>query len=194
MNFFRCSIVVMQVSLWINVNDIAVSTSSSLSSLLWQVAAFTLTEIMLTCSRSLLIFMKCTSFFTSSLLWCLLHLLLLLFLHLLRWWLNSWLLINIFIFACFNKCWCMLNHHDQKIWCCCCVHHLSVVMIHMCCALIERACKCKHCFVEKHNYVMNLISRSLQLMMCHAAWMITQHLITYNWNHLTLHLRQWKNE
>ncbi len=99
------------------------------------------------------------------------------------------------IYLCmFNKCWCMLNHHDQKIWCCRCVHHLSVVTIHMCRVLIERACKCEHCFEEKHNYVMNLVSRLLQLMMHHAAWTITQHFITHAWDHLALRLQQWKSE
>ncbi len=153
-----------------------------------------LIEIMLTCSQSLLIFLRCTFFFTSSSLQRLSRLLLLLLSRLLRWWLNSWFLINIFIFACFNKCWCMLNHHDQKIWCCRCVHHLSVVTIHTCRALIERACKCKHCFVEKHDCMMNLVLRLLQLMMHHAAWMMTQHLIAHNRDHLALHLQQWENE
>ncbi len=137
---------------------------------------------MLTCSRSLLIFLKCMFFFMLSSLQCLsrlLFLLLLLSLHLLHWWLNLWSLINIFIFACFDKCWCMLNHHDQKIWCCRCIHHLSVVMIYMCRALIKCARKCEHCFEEKHDCMMNLVSRSLQLMMHHAVQVMTQHLIIY---------------
>ncbi len=149
---------------------------------------------MLTCSRSLLVFLRCTFLFTLLSLQRLSCLLLLLSLHLLRWWLNSWFLINKSIFACFDKCWCILNHHDQKIWCCRCVCHLSVVMIHTCYALIERACKCKHCFEEKHRYMMNLASRFLQLMMHHAAQAIIQHFIAYTWNYLTLHLRQWKSE
>ncbi len=131
---------------------------------------------MLTCLRSLLIFLKCTFLFTSSSLQHLSRLLLLLLLllsHLLHWWLSLWFLINIFIFAYFNKCWCMLNHHDQKIWCCCCIHHLSIVMIHMCHALIERACKCEHCFKKKHDCMMNLVLCSLQLMMCHAVQVMT---------------------
>jgi len=152
---------------------------------------------MLTCSRNLLIFLRCTFLFTLSSLQhlsYLLLLLLLLLLHLLRWWLSSWFLINIFIFACFNKCWCMLNHHDQKIWCCRCVHHLSIIMIYMCRAFIEHARKCKHCFEEKHDYVMNLVLRSLQLMMHHVAWMMIQHFIAHAWNHLALHFRQWESE
>ncbi len=146
---------------------------------------------MLTCSRSLLIFLRCMFFFMSSSLQrlsCLLFLLLLLFLHLLHWWLNLWFLINISIFACFDKCWCMLNHHDQKIWCCHCVYRLSVVMIHTCRALIKRARKCKHYFKEKHDYMMNLASCSLQLMMHHAAQAMTQHLIAHAWNCFALHL------
>ncbi len=152
---------------------------------------------MLTCSRSLFIFLKCTFLFTSSLLQHLSHLLLLLFLllsRLLRWWLSLWSLINIFIFACFNKCWCMLNHHDQKIWCYCCIHHLSVVMTHICCALIKCARKCKHCFKKKHNCMMNLVSCSLQLTMHHVTWAITQHFISHAWDHLALHLQQWESE
>ncbi len=82
------------------------------------------------------------------------------------WWLNSWSLINIFIFACFNKCWRMLNHHDQKIWCCRCIHCLSVVMTHTCSAFIKCARKCKHCFVKKNNCVMNLVLCSLLNYQC----------------------------
>ncbi len=99
------------------------------------------------------------------------------------------------IYLCmFNKCWCMLNHYDQKIWCCHCIHHLNVVMIHTCHVLIKCARKCEHCFEEKHDYMMNLVSRFLQLMMYHAARMMTQHLITHVWNYLILHLWQWKSE
>jgi len=61
-------------------------------------------------------------------------------------------------------------------------------MIHMCCALIERARKCEHCFKEKHNYVMNLVLRSLQLMMHHAARAMIQHLIAHAQDHLVLRL------
>ncbi len=149
---------------------------------------------MLTCSWSLLIFLKCTFFFALSLLQRLSRLLFLLFSRLLRWWLNSWFVINIFISVCFNKCWRMLNHHDQKIWCCRCVHHLSVVMTHMCCALIERACKCEHCFKKKHDCVINLVLRLLQLMMHHTAQAMIQHFIVHAWNHLVLRLWQWKSE
>ncbi len=135
-----------------------------------------LTEIMLTCSRSLLFFLKCI-FFVASLaslsLSRLSRLLLLLLSRLWRWRLNSWFLIDIFISACFNKCWRMINRNDQMIWCCRCVCRLSAATIHTCRAFIERARKCEYCFVRKHDYVMNSASRHLQLSMRCAALMMT---------------------
>ncbi len=83
------------------------------------------------------------------------------------------MIFNKHIYFCmFNKCWCILNHHDQKIWCSHCIHRLSVVIIHTCCAFIKHAHKCEHCFKEKYDYVMNLILRLLQLMMHHARSVI----------------------
>ncbi len=149
---------------------------------------------MLTCLRSLLVFLKCTSFFASSSLQRLSRLLLLSSLRLLRWWLSSRSLIDISISACFDKCWRMLDHHDQKIWCCRCVHRLNVVMTHMCRVFIEHARKCKHCFKEKHDCMMNLVLRSLQLTMHYAARTMIQHFIAHAWDCLVLRLRQWKSE
>ncbi len=153
-----------------------------------------LTEIMLTCSLSLLFLLRCISLvasFASSLLLCLSRLLLL---HLLHWWLNLQLLMNIFIFACFDKCWCIINHNDQKIWCCHCVYHLSAVMTHICRAFIKHVCKCKHCFKEKHNCMMNSVLHHLQLLLHYAAWMMIHHFNTCIQIHLVLHLWQWKSE
>jgi len=52
-------------------------------------------------------------------------------------------------------------------------------MIHMYCALIKCACKCEHCFEEKHDCVMNLVLCSLQLMMHHVVQVMIQHLIVH---------------
>ncbi len=151
--------------------------------------SFALIEIMLTCSRSLLFFLRCIFLITSfalSLLSRLSRLLLLLFSHLQCWRLSSRFLINIFISACFNKCWHMINYNDLMIWCCRCVHRLSAAMTHMCCVLIERARKCKYCFVRKHDYMMNSVLRHLQLLMHHAALTITHCLNACIKTHLTL--------
>ena len=153
-----------------------------------------LTEIMLTCLRSLLIFLRCTSLVTLSLLQRLSRLLLLLFSRLLCWRLNSWLLICISISVCFNNCWHMINHSDQMIWCCRCVHCLSAAMIHMCRAFIEHACKCKHCFVRKHDYMMNSALHHFQLLMHCAAQAMNHHLNACIKTHLTLRLWQWESE
>ncbi len=152
---------------------------------------------MLTCSWSLLFFLRCISFITSLvslLLSRLSRLLLLLFLHLQCWRLSSWFLINIFIFACFNKCWCMINHNDQMIWCCRCVHRLSAAMIHTCRAFIEHARKCKYCFIRKHDCMMNSVLRHLQLSIHRAVLMMTHCLNTCIKTRLTLRLWQWKSE
>lgn len=45
---------------------------------------------------------------------------------------------------------------------------LSAVIIHTYCVFIKYACKCKHCFKEKHDYVMNSVSRHLQILMHHV--------------------------
>ncbi len=148
-----------------------------------------LIEIMLICSRSLLFFLKCIfliAFLTSS---SLSRLLLLLFSHLWCWRLSLWFLINIFIFACFNKCWHMIDHNDQMIWCYRCVHRLSAAMTHTCCALIERARKCKYCFVRKHDYMMNSVLCHLQLSMHRAALTMTYHLNACIKTCLALHLQ-----
>ncbi len=142
-----------------------------------------LIEIMLTCSQSLLIFLRCTFFFASS------SLSLLLSSHFLRWRLSSWFLICIFIFACFNNCWCMINYNDQMIWCYCCVYYLNAVMIHTCHVLIKHARKCEYYFEEKHDCMMNSASRHLQLSMHHAAWMMIHHLNAHIKIHLTLYLQ-----
>ncbi len=135
-----------------------------------------LTEIMLTCSRSLLFFLRCI-FFVASLaslsLSRLSRLLLLLLSRLWRWRLNSRFLINISISACFDKCWRMINHNDQVIWCCRCVRRLSAATIYTCRAFIERARKCEYCFMRKHDCVMNSASRHFQLSMRRAALMMT---------------------
>ena len=149
---------------------------------------------MLTCLRSLLIFLKCTFFITLLSLQRLSRLLLLLSSRFLRWRLNSWFLICISISACFDNCWCMINRSDQMIWCCRCVHHLSAAMTYTCRALIERARKCEHCFVRKHDCMMNSVSHHLQLSMHYAAWAMNHRLNACIKTRLTLHLWQWKNE
>ncbi len=156
-----------------------------------------LTEIMLTCSQSLLFFLRCISLvasLASSSLSRLSRLLLLLFLRLWCWRLNSRFLINIFISACFDKCWHMINHNDQIIWCCRCVHRLSAAMTYTCRALIERARKCEYCFVRKHDCMMNSVSRHLQLSMHCAALTMTHCLNARIKARLTLRLRQWESE
>ena len=156
-------------------------------------SSFALTEIMLTCLRSLLFFLRCI-FFVASLallsLSRLSRLLLLLLSHLWCWRLNSWFLINIFISACFDKCWRMIKRNDQIIWCCRCVYRLSAATIHTCRAFIQRARKCKYCFVRKHDYVMNSASRHLQLSMRRAALMMTHRFNTCIKTRLALHLWQ----
>ncbi len=149
---------------------------------------------MLTCLRSLLIFLKCIFLVVSLLLQRLSCLLLLLLSHLLRWRLSLWFLIYIFIFACFNNCWCMINCSDQMIWCCRCVHHLSAATIHMCRVLIEHARKCKHCFMRKHDCMMNSASHHLQLSMHCAAQAMNHYLNVCIETCLTLRLWQWESE
>ena len=153
-----------------------------------------LTEIMLTCSQSLLFFLRCIFLVASLALSSLSRLLLLLLSRLWCWRLNLRLLINISIFACFNKCWHMIDHNDQMIWCYRCVYRLSAAMTHTCCALIERARKCKYCFVRKHDYMMNLVLCHLQLSMHRAALTMTHRLNACIKTRLTLHLWQWESE
>ncbi len=88
----------------------------------------------------------------------------------------------------------MINYNDQMIWCCHCVHCLSAAMIHTCRAFIERAHKCKYCFMRKHNCMMNSALHHLQLSMHHAAQAINHHLNTCIKTRLTLRLQQWKSE
>ena len=153
-----------------------------------------ITEIMLTCSQSLLFFLRCIFLVASLALSSLSRLLLLLLSRLWCWRLNLRLLINISIFACFNKCWCMIDCNDQMIWCCRYVHRLSAATTHTCRAFIERARKCKYCFVRKHDCMMNSVSRHLQLSMHRAALTMTHRLNACIKTRLTLHLWQWESE
>ena len=156
-----------------------------------------LIKIMLTCSRSLLFFLRCISLVASlvlSSLSRLSRLLLLLLLRLWRWRLNSRLLIDISISACFDKCWRMIDCNDQMIWCCRCVHRLNAATTHACHVFIERACKCEYCFVRKHNCMMNSVSRHLQLSMRRAALTMTHHLNACIKTRLALRLWQWESE
>ncbi len=88
----------------------------------------------------------------------------------------------------------MIDHHDQMIWCFCCVHCLSAATIHICRAFIERACKCKHCFMRKHDCMMNSVLHHLQLSMHYAVQVMNHHFNACIKTCLALHFWQWKNE
>ena len=65
---------------------------------------------------------------------------------------------------------------------------------HTCRALIGRARKCGYCFAEKHDCVMNLAPRPLQLAVRRAARAMAQNLIAHALERLARRLRQWKSE
>ncbi len=64
----------------------------------------------------------------------------------------------------------------------------------MCYAFIERARKCKHCFMRKHDCMMNSVLRNFQLSMHHAVQAMNHHFNACIKTCFALHFWQWKSE
>ncbi len=65
---------------------------------------------------------------------------------------------------------------------------------HTCRVPIERARKCGYCFAEKHDCVVNLAPRPLQLAVRRAARAMTQNPTAHALERLARRLRQWESE